>query len=649
MPTIARARLAIATPLLAAALILPATASAATQTLTVEKQGTGTGTVTSSPAGIGCGATCSAPFTEGSTVALSGAPGTNTAEVIWAGCTSVNLENKCFVKMSEAKTVTATFNLQQRPLSVSKKGTGTGTVSSSPAGIECGATCSANFTRGHARNPQRRPRPQLPGGPVVGAATRVNGEGKCVVTMSVAKAVTATFNLVSHQLTVSKAGTGTGTVTSSPAGIECGASCAASFEHGTTRHPDRNPGPSLRPRAVVGLRLGQRRRQVHRHDERRQGGNRHLPPPAPALGDEDGQRHRTVTSSPSGIECGPTCSAFFPKSSSVTLTGTAGLHSQAVKWTNCDSVNGQNKCIVTMSAAKAVSAGFELEPQWIEYTVSVEKSGSGQGTVTSSPGSISCGAICSGQFVTATKATFTASPAPGSVFAHFSGGGCVGAGPCTTTVKGPKTIKAVFTAVGLRTLSVAKAGTGQGTVTARAFGINCGATCSAQVPAAKKVTLSAKPAKGSAFAGWSGACSGAARTCRVAMNEARALIASFDQLPAPLPSPSTLAVAGSAKVKGAKAQLRLSCKGGSACKGTLKLRAKLKNAKGKAKGALIGSASFSLAPGATRTLGVALSPKAMRAAQKRRAPQGEGHGSGDRTARREAEVGRLPSASFLSP
>jgi hypothetical protein len=37
----------------------------------------------------------------------------------------------------------------------------------------------------------------------------------------------------SHTLTVKKAGTGSGAVTSSPAGIECGAKCAASFEEGT--------------------------------------------------------------------------------------------------------------------------------------------------------------------------------------------------------------------------------------------------------------------------------------------------------------------------------------------------------------------------------------------------------------------------------
>ena len=56
-----------------------------------------------------------------------------------------------------------------------------------------------------------------------------SGTGTCKVTMSAAKSVTAEFGLESHQLRVTK--TGNGTVTSSPAGINCGATCSASFAH----------------------------------------------------------------------------------------------------------------------------------------------------------------------------------------------------------------------------------------------------------------------------------------------------------------------------------------------------------------------------------------------------------------------------------
>ena len=51
------------------------------------------------------------------------------------------------------------------------------------------------------------------------------------MTMSQARTVTATF-VAQHQLSVST--TGSGTVTSSPAGIDCGATCSAVYDQGTT-------------------------------------------------------------------------------------------------------------------------------------------------------------------------------------------------------------------------------------------------------------------------------------------------------------------------------------------------------------------------------------------------------------------------------
>ncbi|MDP3982137.1 MAG: PKD domain-containing protein [bacterium] len=46
--------------------------------------------------------------------------------------------------------------------------------------------------------------------------------------------VVATFSIKSYALSVSKTGTGSGTVTSNPSGINCGLTCSANFNHGTT-------------------------------------------------------------------------------------------------------------------------------------------------------------------------------------------------------------------------------------------------------------------------------------------------------------------------------------------------------------------------------------------------------------------------------
>jgi len=106
-------------------------------------------------------------------------------------------------------------------LTVTKAGTGTGAVTSSPTGIDCGALCP------------NRAFDFDPGTVVSLAATAANGAtfqgwsgactgtGICNVTMNAAKSVTATFEPSTHSLTVSVVGSGN--VVSTPVGINCGA------------------------------------------------------------------------------------------------------------------------------------------------------------------------------------------------------------------------------------------------------------------------------------------------------------------------------------------------------------------------------------------------------------------------------------------
>ena len=76
-------------------------------------------------------------------------------------------------------------------------------------------------------------------------------------------------------------------------------------------------------------------------------------------------------------------------------------------------------------------------------------------------------------------------------------------------------------------LSVAKGGSGSGTVTSNPSGINCGSTCSASYASGTTVTLTAAPASGSTFAGWSGACTGTG-TCIASMTADRSVTATFN-------------------------------------------------------------------------------------------------------------------------
>jgi hypothetical protein len=200
--------------------------------LTVTKVGAGTGVVSSAPAGINCGATCSASYTAGTVVTLTAAPAGGSTFSGWSGaCTGAA---SCQVTMSAARAVTATFALTSvnETLTVTKAGAGSGTVSSSPAGISCGATCSASYVAGTVVTLTAAP---ASGSTFSGWSGACTGSASCQVTLSAARSVTATFAITpaNHTLSLTKAGTGRGTMTSSPAGISCGGACSASYTAGT--------------------------------------------------------------------------------------------------------------------------------------------------------------------------------------------------------------------------------------------------------------------------------------------------------------------------------------------------------------------------------------------------------------------------------
>jgi Divergent InlB B-repeat domain len=84
-------------------------------------------------------------------------------------------------------------------------------------------------------------------------------------------------------------------------------------------------------------------------------------------------------------------------------------------------------------------------------------------------------------------------------------------------------------------LIVSLAGSGIGTLTDGTGAISCVPTCSHTYPIGQTVTLTATPAAGSGFAGWSGGgCSGTT-TCQVTMNADTAVSATFNLQSAPTP------------------------------------------------------------------------------------------------------------------
>src|SRR5207245_1810703 len=128
-----------------------------------------------------------------------------------------------------------------------------------------------------------------------------------------------------------------------------------------------------------------------------------------------------------------------------------------------------------------------------------------------------------------TIVTLTATPSTGSTFAGWSGSCTTTSTTCTVTMSGARSVTATFNGSVQRfTLTVNSAGTVSGTVTSNDGLISCPGACSVSYPSGTMVTLTATPARGSTFGGWSGSCTGTSTTCTVTMSGARSVTATFN-------------------------------------------------------------------------------------------------------------------------
>ena len=325
-------------------------------------------------------------------------------------------------------------------------------------------------------------------------------------------------------LTVAKSGSGTGTVTSEPTGIECGSLCAEEFEEGSTVVLTATPesgsefvewtgacsgtilpvcevtieaatdvGASFAPNSVSG--------------------------PPLTLNIEEGSG--TVVSNPAGIECTGSAphectTEEIAEGETVTLTASPAAGYQFKSWKYCDSggVHGRQCTITLTENHKPVGAKFAAAND-----VTVEKTGNGTGSITG----VTCGNTCTaatGSIVASKTVTLKAKPyAKNSEFLGWS------ASPvsCTLSEEGKtcslgilaanETVEAEFAEIARENLTLTKSGSGSGSVKSAPAGINCSYTCGSNTAYFYKgtsVTLTAavQVGKGSALGNWGGACSG---------------------------------------------------------------------------------------------------------------------------------------------
>jgi phospholipase C len=125
----------------------------------------------------------------GASVKLTAAAEAGSTFAKWSGACSGT--GTCTVTLKSAATVTATFDLSKVQLTVQQAGTGSGTVISTPSGIDCPSTCSAKFPKGASVKLTASPRT---GSAFAGWSGACAGSATCAVALTSAKLVTATFN-----------------------------------------------------------------------------------------------------------------------------------------------------------------------------------------------------------------------------------------------------------------------------------------------------------------------------------------------------------------------------------------------------------------------------------------------------------------------
>jgi Collagen triple helix repeat (20 copies) len=212
--------------------------------LKVEVAGDGVGTVeggsVGEPGSVECGvggSECEHTFGDELVTLRGVAEGGHTEPVVWDGCDAVNGSDECEVTMSEARTVKASFVLDTSTLTLAHTGEGTVTA-------ECKNGASYEACASPLSELPYGTEVKVTGAPVLGwLVESVGGTGSavgcsglpCEFTVTQDSTVNVTYAASGAEfadLTVYEGGNGTGTVQSTPGGVDCGSTCTGAFEVG---------------------------------------------------------------------------------------------------------------------------------------------------------------------------------------------------------------------------------------------------------------------------------------------------------------------------------------------------------------------------------------------------------------------------------
>ena len=345
---------------------------------------------------------------------------------------------------------------------------------------------------------------------------------------------TATDHLAANFFTVSVtlAGSGSGSVASTPSGISCGATCSYVFSTATqiTLTPtgsgfagwSAGTGSATVCNGIPGACTF-----TPTSDSNIIATFNVPPPDALTILPNPGNGTGIVTCSSDGGSTFGLCATTYANGTALILKATANSGSTFTGWINgtgnatvCP--NTPANCSLTLNAATTVAANFVLNAVTQFSVTATPATGNGGG------GTVQCNAGPCGSYPVNTLITVTPTPNSASLFSSWSNGtGSVdancsnAAGACTFPLTANTNLTANFNRP---TLNVIVGGAGTGTVNSNLAGINCTTNCTAPFDKGTVVTLTAS---GAGFSGWSGGgCSGTG-TCPVTLNVSTSVTATF--------------------------------------------------------------------------------------------------------------------------
>jgi uncharacterized repeat protein (TIGR02543 family) len=250
--------------------------------------------------------------------------------------------------------------------------------------------------------------------------------------------LSATPANTSATLTVSR--TGTGTITSTPAGIDCGTTCSATFNSGKTVTLKSSAGAGYTFSGWGGACSGNGACAVKMNGDQTVTAQFVAASSAKHLLKVVKVSTGLVTSEPGGIVCGGKQTACTAQFSVATLTAQPKPGYGFKNWVGCPGSIGPT-CSLTLTGPTKVKANFAKLPK---FKLKIAKTKNG--LITSNPAGLKCSftaKTCSASFVSGTQVSLSASPKPGAAFTGWTGA-CSGAGTCTLTMDGPKGVGAAF-------------------------------------------------------------------------------------------------------------------------------------------------------------------------------------------------------------